>query len=196
VNARDERIDEGPVDIVSDARKVSGSPAVVNGLSCMSCHAQGMLAFSDQVRGGHILGGNARDLVRRLFPPQNDLDRVVERDRKRFLDALDAACGPFLKLGANTKTSIQNFKEPVAAIARWYLSNELRLEEASRELGLDDPQILRGAIELNPRLQELGLLPLARGNTVKREVWEDVSQLVSPFQAAARELKLGVPIVF
>ena len=40
--------------------------------------------------------------------------------------------------------------------------------------------VLQGAIEANPRLQELGLLPLARGHTVKREVWEDTAFLLSP----------------
>ena len=46
----------------------------------------------------------------------------------------------------------------------------------------------------NPRLQELGLYPLSKGNTIKRELWEFLEFVTSPFQEAARELKLGTPV--
>jgi hypothetical protein len=38
-----------------------------------------------------------------------------------------------------------------------------------------------------------GLLPLARGKTIRREVWESLEFLFSPFQKAAKQLKLGEP---
>ena len=48
--------------------------------------------------------------------------------------------------------------------------------------------------EANDRLRELGLLPLTqKGGTIKREVWESLSLGNSPFQEAARILKLGTP---
>ena len=187
------RIDAGPVEIVNDSSKVSGTPLVVNGLSCMNCHQHGMIPFKDQVRTGHILGGQPRDFVRRIFPEPDEMDRVVQRDRQRFLTALEEAMGRFLQVGPDAKRPIEDFKEPISAIARWYLNQELTLDEAARELGIDEPKRLAGSIEANTRLQELGLYPLSRGHTIKREVWEDTQFLVSPFQDAARELKLGTP---
>jgi mono/diheme cytochrome c family protein len=196
VNNKDERIDAGPVEIVSDGKKVSGTPLVVNGLSCMSCHEHGMIHFTDQVRGGHTLGGSARDFVRRLYPEPAVMEEEVTRDEKRFLEALEEATGRFLKVGADAGKDIKDFPEPVSAIARWYLVQELTSTEAAAELGLADAKTLEGAIKANPLLQRDGLLPLAQGHTLKREVWESTEFSFSPFQRAAKELKLGEPEVF
>src|SRR6185369_8997775 len=46
------RIDKGPTAIVSDPRRPDR--AVENGLSCMSCHARGIIEKNDQVRK-HVL---------------------------------------------------------------------------------------------------------------------------------------------
>lgn len=194
VNAKDERINEGPVEIVSDSKKVSGTPAIVNGLSCMACHQEGIIPFQDQVRAGNILGGDARKLVNKLYPEAAEMNRLIERDRRQFLTALEEATGPFLKVGEEASKPIGDFPEPISAIARWYLHQELTLEEAARELGLSDPKVLQAAVQANPRLQMIGLFPLAKGNTIKREVWEDTAFLLSPFQEAARELNLGTPL--
>jgi mono/diheme cytochrome c family protein len=195
VDGKDDRIDEGPIAVVSDGKKTSGTPAIVNGLSCMACHAHGTIPFADQVRDGHILGGAARDFVKRLYPEAAEMDELVAKDRRRFLAALEEAVGPFLKVGADKGRPIEDFPEPVSAIARWYLGQELGPEEAAREVGLSDVKTFLRAVENNARLQELGLFPLRRGNAIKREVWESRAEGFSPFQVAARELRLGVPIL-
>lgn len=46
--ATGERLDEAPINIVSNAG--TRDPVVHNGLSCMSCHTEGMKTFKDQVR--------------------------------------------------------------------------------------------------------------------------------------------------
>jgi serine/threonine-protein kinase len=196
VNNKDERIDAGPVEIVNDRKQTSGTPLVVNGLSCMSCHEHGMIHFSDRVRGGNILGGAARDFVRRLYPEPAAMEEEVKRDEKRFLDALEEATGRFLKVGADAGKDIKDFPEPVGAIARWYLAQELTSTEAAAELGLADAKTLEGAIKANPLLQRDGLFSLAQGHTLKREVWESTEFSFSPYQRAAKELKLGEPEVF
>jgi serine/threonine-protein kinase len=193
VDGKGKRIDAGPVEVVSDAKKISGTPLVVTGLSCMSCHQHGMIPLKDVVRDGSILGGAARDKVRELYPKHEEMERLLKKDEKRFLDALEEAEAPFLKVGEDAKKDIRDFPEPISAIARWYINQELGLEEAARELRLADAKVLQGAIQANPRLQELGLFPLARGATIKREVWETLEFLNSPFQEAARELKQGTP---
>jgi serine/threonine-protein kinase len=196
VNAKDERLNEGPVEIVNDATKVSGTPLVVNGLSCMSCHRHGMIRFQDQIRTGHILGGDARDFVRRLYPESKEMDEAVTRDENKFLSALDEAIAPFVKVGPDAGKDVRDFPEPISAIARWYLVQELTAVEAAGELGLQDAKLLEGAIAANPRMQEFGLFPLARGHKLKREVWENTEFSFSPFQHAAKELKLGTPELY
>lgn len=62
------RIDEGPTDVVGDALKTGGTPAIVNGTSCLHCHKHGTIGFTDTVRDGNALFGKPRDKVRRLLP--------------------------------------------------------------------------------------------------------------------------------
>ena len=193
VDGKDNRIDEGPIEVVSDSTKTSGTPLVVNGISCMACHQHGMIHFKDQVRVGQILGGEPRDFVRRVYAEDKPMDTLVTRDEERFLTALDQAIGKLLKIGPDAGTDIKDFPEPISAIGRWYLTQELTSTEAARELGLEDSKQLEGAIAANPRLQELGLFPLTRGNTIKREVWEHTEFLISPAQEAFFQLKLGTP---
>jgi serine/threonine-protein kinase len=193
VNNKDERIDAGPVEIVSDALKTAGTPAVINGLSCMSCHKHGMLPFKDSVRDGTAVGGDALRLVQQLYPPQATLDRLVRQDGDRFLAALERATGPFLKAGPDRERPVRDFAEPVGEVARTYLLKDLGLAEAAYELGLEKPEQLRSMIEGSRALRALGLAPLAAGRTIRRDEWETLDG-TSLFQKVARELQLGSPL--
>ena len=73
VDGQGRRIDKGPTAIVSDPQRPDR--AVENGLSCMSCHARGMIDKADQVRD-HV-EKNAAAFARRdvetilaLYPPR------------------------------------------------------------------------------------------------------------------------------
>src|SRR5262249_27979329 len=107
--------------------------------------------------------------------------------------ALDRAAGPFLKVGGDRDKDVKDFAEPVGAVARLYLLREVGAAEAAYELGLPDARRLQGAIDSSERLRELGLRPLSRGGTIKREVWESLSGLISPYQEAAGVLEVGTP---
>ena len=196
VDGKDERIDEGPIDVVADLKKTSGTPLVVNGLSCMACHRSGMIDFVDTIRQGQILGGRLRDVVDRLYPEKTEMDKLVAQDRKRFLTTLQTVTGPYLQIGVDKEKPIEAFPEPISAIAKWYLLQELSAEEASRELGLKTADDLVNLLKNNRRLQVLGLYPLARRQTIKREVWENTDFIFSPFQKVAEELQVGTPEVF
>lgn len=195
VDGKDRRINEGPIDVVSDGTKTSGTPVVVNGLSCISCHGQGMRRdFKDTVREGTALQGRARDRLRRLYVPAKELDALMQQDQDQFMAAAEKATAGFLKVGADKDKKLEDFPEPVGLFARKYTLNEVTLADAALELGLADPGRLAAAIRSNERLRELGLAPLARGGTIKRESWESLDRGVSPFQEAARTLELGAPI--
>ncbi|MBV8078126.1 MAG: hypothetical protein JO284_17085, partial [Planctomycetaceae bacterium] len=99
VDAKGNRIDAGPIEIVGDALKTSGTAAIVTGLSCMACHQRGVIPFKDTIREGLAVAGAARDKVERLFPEKAAMDKLLGRDEARFLKALDEATGPFLKVG-------------------------------------------------------------------------------------------------
>jgi tetratricopeptide (TPR) repeat protein len=174
VDAQGQRINKGPVRIVSDPRRPDR--AVENGLSCMSCHARGMIEKVDQVRD-HVLK-NARafsktDLatVQALYPPRDKFLALLREDGRRFQEAVKKTGAPW------TAT------EPIAALALRFEA-ELDLALAAAEAGVRPPELLR-ALAASPELaRQLGPLKVD-GGTVQRQVFVDV------FQALAAVLKVG-----
>jgi hypothetical protein len=88
------RLDVGPNVIVQDLKQRDYS--VHEGISCMSCHDQGIKFNKDEVRD-HILADRTfdkgvRDAVVALFPPVDEMTKVLTADRMRFLSA-EAAAG-------------------------------------------------------------------------------------------------------
>jgi serine/threonine-protein kinase len=191
VNDRDQRIDRAPVAIVRDPQETGGTPEVVNGLSCMSCHRRGMLGgFRDVVRTGHSLQGEAAGKVYLLYRGPDAMDRLVQQDEDRFVAAVAKAVGPFAAAGSK---GAGDAREPVGAAARRYLG-DLDARAAACELGLRDAGELQELLRQEPGLRELGLGPLQEGAAVKREVWERLEG-TSLYQEAARVLGKGTPVV-
>ena len=85
------RIEKGPTAIVRDDRQPDRS--VVNGVSCMSCHAQGMIEKADQVRE-HVARNAAgftpevAATVRALYPPRKRFAALLKEDADRFAAAV------------------------------------------------------------------------------------------------------------
>jgi serine/threonine protein kinase/mono/diheme cytochrome c family protein len=194
VDAAGNTIDEGPIAVVSDPLKTSGTSAVVNGLSCMACHRQGLIALHDTLRDGAGIFGEARTKLQQIVPPRAEIDRVVADDNARFQAALEKAVGPFLRVDEDAARDLLDFPEPVSAVARAF-QRDLGPDEAAGELGLADAARLRTIIGGNPRLRRLGLGPLADGRRIKRAVWESKEFGTTPFQEAALELGLGTPLL-
>jgi serine/threonine-protein kinase len=192
VDGKDNRIDEGPTAVVSDSLKTSGTAAIVTGTSCMACHKNGLIPFTDQVRNGTAIEGDARRKVERLYPPAEEMSGKFKADEERYLAALQKAVGPFLLVGADKDRPIRELPEPVGEVARTYALVDLGATEAALELGLEKLDSLPDLIRALPKLRRLGLGPLASGGLVKREEWEVIDG-VSLFQEAARELGLGTP---
>jgi serine/threonine-protein kinase len=192
VNRKGQRIDEGPVEVVSDVLKTSGTPAIVTGLSCIYCHKRGMLPVKDEIRSATAVGGKALAKVEALHPEEAELRKLLARDQKTFLEALVKAIGPFLLVGEDEKKSIEDFAEPVGEVARHHRLVDLRLETIAAELGLDKPEALRALIKSNKALRELGLGVLLPGGAIKRHDWEHTGG-ASLFQRVSRELDLGTP---
>jgi serine/threonine-protein kinase len=195
VDAKGQRIDVGPTDIVSDTNKTSGTVAIVNGMSCMACHKHGMIrdGVRDELREGAGLAGPALTKLLRLHPKPDAFGALMQEDEDRYLAALDRAIGPFLKVGAEAAKSIRDFTdEPVGRVVRAY-NRDLVLADVAAELGMADSKRLAAAVEDNERLRQIGLGALARGGAVKRDAWASLKQRLSPFQRAALELDRGAP---
>jgi serine/threonine-protein kinase len=193
VDGDGKRLDAGPVRIVRDSQETAGTPAIVNGLSCMACHKHGPIdGFRDVVRTGTVVARKARARVEKLYPAPEVMDRLLRKDQASFLRALEQTMGPFLQVGEDRKKAIHAFPEPIGAVARRYFK-DIGLEEAARELDFSDPQELCRHIRKNARLRRLGLGPLADGARIKRELWESLQKPHSLFHKAAAELGRGAP---
>ncbi len=192
-DAKGNRIEKGPIEVVRDSKETAGTPEVLNGLSCMHCHRHGMIEFQDTVRDGTGVFGDARRKVRNIYPPHEEMARFVTGDSKRFLNALDQATSVFLKVGVDGERDIREFAEPIGAVCRFY-QRDLTPESAAFELGIASPEELQNQVKFNRELSRLGLGPLANGATIKRADWENTEAFVSPFQEAMRIMGLGTPV--
>lgn len=187
------KIDIGPIEVVRDKTETGGTAEVLNGLSCMHCHRHGMIDFKDTVRDGAAALGDARRKLRNIYPVSDEMDRFIASDRRRFMNALEQAISPFLQVGDDAAKDIEGFAEPVGAVARFY-QRDLSPEAIAFELGIESPDELKTMVKFNTQLKQLGLGPLANGDSIKRAEWENTEAFVSPFQEAMRIMGIATPV--
>ncbi len=161
VDADGRRIDRAPGEIVSDPTRPD--KVVENGLSCIGCHAAGILFKEDQVRA-HVrknpraFTAAQRETILALYAPADQLRRLVREDNERFAAALK-------RLGVPAGDN-----EPVRAVVLRY-EEVLDLRRASAEAGVT-PDVLAAALARSPALART-LGPLAARGTVQRQLFED-----------------------
>ena len=176
-DARGNRINNAPINIVAD-RNNPDDPVIHNGRSCMSCHFAGIQSFKDDVRP--VVNGLSADRFDRqtalvLYPPQETLNRLIDKDRRRYEEAVE-------KAGANSPVSV--LAEQINALSRKY-NADMSVAEAASEAGLETPEFLV-RLTRSTRLASLGFGQLAvSGGGIKREAWE------KQFGDLVRELRLG-----
>lgn len=169
------RIDEAPTSIVTD--KFSEDKTVRNGLACMRCHDKGMKRFRDNVRPAfEALNASAhRRSVLRLYPEVSEMERLLDEDQTRFLNAM------------NQTAQNPSDREPLTPVARTFLDAPLTLQQAAAELSQRDAVTLTAVFRL-PQFARLGLAGLSAGNVIRRDSWEDY------YDRVVRHLGLGTPI--
>ena len=173
VNGKDERIDAGPIQVVSDNNRVSGGFEIVNGVSCMACHAHGMIRFGDGIRDKAAVFGAAAEKVRQLYPERKEMDKLLDRDERKFIAAAEEATMKFLPDSAGK--SLKDFREPVSVVSIDYRLRYLDLKTLATELDLAKPEdVLIGVGK--DRLTELGLAHMLQpGGVIPRHEWESVA---------------------
>ena len=184
------RINEGPVEIVYDVSQVSGSPLIVNGLSCMACHKSGLKPLDDDIRDGHSLTANnkAADQVRLLYPPKEQMDAMIRKANDRFQDALRETIGGFFEEGQD----LMKLPEPIGFVAQNFEHN-VTLQRAAIELGMIEPKELEVQVR-GKAVNQFGLAPLQGGGSIKRGFWETRDNIgASVFQQVSSLLGVGTP---
>lgn len=168
------RIDKGPTEIVSDPKRPDR--AVVNGLSCMSCHARGLLPKDDQIRPHVLRNPNAfdkedRETILALYPERDEFRELLEEDAELFREAVEETGAPFGRT------------EPIVALAHRF-EQVLDVRLAAAEAGVE-PETLVAAIQESPVLaRRIGVLNTP-GGTMQRQAF------IEAFRDVARVLKLG-----
>lgn len=134
------RIDRGPTEIVQDRRRRDG--AIINGISCMACHDQGMKfardealeKFLDEVGPVALKAGLDRDetrLVQDLYGNTEKLHAVVKSDEEKYKAALAQAIPGYRQAFDPVNKLYQRFKDDV------------RLETLAAEFGEQDATFLQ-----------------------------------------------------
>ncbi len=153
------RLDKGPTEIVRDVDRKD--LAVTNGISCMSCHDQGIRLAKDDIRA-HVTSNRnfpkkVREAVEALYPPQKEMDRLLRLDTERFQAAmLKADLDPALKLGGI---------EMISALSKQYEKN-MDMRMIAAEFGLSPDNLKKAAVDVGGdaqtlvrRLEQQGYVP-------------------------------------
>lgn len=181
-----ERIDVAPNSIVQD-NTMPGS-AIINGISCISCHYQGMkperddpkLESLDQVRSAALtnlrrFSSTDRDLISALFPKRESFREMIELDRQSFVDAMTTA-------GLQTNNS----DEPVRALFDRFVT-DLDLNSLASEFGLT-PDECRSHMMKESETRQF-LLRVESG-TLKRQLFltafDEIARLIGAGDAKTR----------
>lgn len=149
-----QRLDRGPTDIVQDIFRKDKT--VVNGISCMNCHFQGMKRNDDEIRD-YALNTDGYDFltdyVLDMYPGNSVVNRAMDIDQQLFEQASSA-------LGISTKNQSS---EPVFKFFERY-EESVGLTTAATELGTDIATLtsLQGDPEFSTIIQRLGNTQFSR----------------------------------
>ena len=158
-------LEKGPTNIVQDpARK---DLAVTNGISCMGCHDEGIKNAKDDVRDhiakNRIFPSEVREIVKSLYPEKDDMDKMINKDRDRFQNAMKGA-------GLKSNLKLNGNDEMVNALSNRY-ERDLDLKTAAAEFGVSGDE-LKDYLRSSGRIGSSLASQLAQG-TVQRDEFED-----------------------
>lgn len=140
VDGAGKRIDAADINIVHN--KEQGGETIVNGVSCMGCHANGMRAAADEVwpyvkASVGQFSELQKQQVERLYPPSPALEDVIDADIALFVERLAVTGVPPLHQGIEVVQGAHNaFEDPPIDLTRAAAEFGLLPEELYASLGL------------------------------------------------------------
>jgi mono/diheme cytochrome c family protein len=175
VNAVNERIDKGPLAIVSDPKRPDR--AVETGISCMGCHYSGINPKTDQMRAHvdknpQLFSRADVELIKALYVPEAKMKALMDEDAERFRRALE-------KTGNKVTAA-----EPVMTCTLRYEA-DVDLVAAAAEAGLPAEEFRTRLLHAEAAARNLGALKLA-GGTIARQV------LIQSFGDVVKDFRLGL----
>lgn len=139
-NAKGAYLAKGPTQIVRDISR--RDLTVTNGISCMGCHDQGMRKERDNIRdhtaNDRSFSKEERDQIAALYPTHAEMDKQLQSDQDRFLDALDRAGLLVVNQQGQKVQPKLNGIEMINALSDRYEAN-VSLRDAAAEFGLEEP---------------------------------------------------------
>ncbi len=165
VDGHGERIDQGPVSIVTDPRRQDRT--VTNGVSCMSCHYAGVIPKRDEV--GPAIKKNRRafedaDDILALYQEPERLDGIFKRDGTAYTAALS-------RLGI---TNLSRSGESVSSMALKF-QQDVDLVHAAAEFGIRPDDLLRRLSQADLVARVFSTLQVD-GGAIKRDVFAEMFQ--------------------
>jgi mono/diheme cytochrome c family protein len=170
------RIDTAPVAIVSDPEQPDR--AVIAGLSCMSCHQEGLISKDDEIRdhvvaNADLFSRSDLDRILALYVASGTFQDLINADKERYARSIEITGGTTTK------------PDPTRALVREFEA-VLDRKRAAVELGLTEAQLEN--LLLNPDVGDL-LSPLKiDGGTIKRVLFN------AAFNELACVVGYGFPI--
>jgi len=166
VNSVGRRIDAAPIEIVSN-KDDPHDPVVRNGLTCMSCHGQGVRRFddrADQLRQVILTRSDEqnkelRNMALTLYSDKSEIMRLLTTDASRFAGAVTRA-GSEVDHDDPTVLLAKRFNQPVS------------ISQAAAELGISD-SALQTKLNASSSLGALKALFAGSGGGIKRDAWEE-----------------------
>ena len=169
-------LNRAPTEIVQDRKRRDG--AIINGISCMACHDQGMKytldkpieQFRDEVGEIALKVGLDRveaNNVKDLYVSQDKLHAVVKADEERFKKALAAA--------------MPGYSQPIDPVIRLYnrFKADVRLETMAAEFGEEDARFLQRLKDSRDADLESIAVQFESGMGFPRASWLDQFQRIA-----------------
>ncbi|MEM9462592.1 MAG: c-type cytochrome domain-containing protein [Myxococcota bacterium] len=153
------RLDEAPIAIVSDLQQPDR--VVRAGISCMSCHDQGLKLKNDELLA-HVTGVNGndfdqvtKDTIELLHPPHDEMKALIDQGNETFNNAVAQLWDGPTEGGEPIMEVFTNFEDTVD------------LARAAAELGIEPDALSLQLGKLDPTYA-----PLASGS-IARDTFED-----------------------
>jgi mono/diheme cytochrome c family protein len=133
-------IHKGPLQIVSQPTggQTQFLSAIVNGISCMSCHDIGIINKRDEVRDytsnviANSFSTTEQELIKRLYSPTSDLDQKIAQDNVLYVKAVK-------ELGLEERRNA-NLPDVINVVYGLYNRN-LSRSVVARELAISDEEL-------------------------------------------------------